>query len=239
VAAVTPDSPRKRPYCWVTWVTGSLAGTDRCVWKVWYKAHHRYAKMPDDGGFDLEAWTKAHDRMVQDRAAALRADGWLVRVEDECAFTLEGNLVTLAGKPDLAAMRDDQPSLVVDAKSGSRKPKDVWQVLLYLLALPTTLLRDVPGGVTGAVEYRDGLVPLPERSLIKDPRADLLGERRAAELPVLSDERAHVGDVMRAVGAVAEPVRVPSAAECRFCDVAACPDRVRSTPSHGDPGGLF
>lgn len=230
------DSKRPRPYVWPTWVAGVLAGTSKCRWAAWFKAHYRYEKRPDAGG-DLGAWTKQHDAMVAETASRLKSAGYLVRVEDEASFKLEGSGGTLAGKPDIVAVPADLdalPVMVVDEKSGTKKPKDAWQVLVYLIALPLTWL---PRGcrLEGYVEYRDGLSQVSGSCLVP---GHAHGSRTPAS-PVLDCEREAFGEVMRSVTGDLEPPRAPSAAECRYCDIASCPDRVEVAERTGGAGGLF
>jgi CRISPR/Cas system-associated exonuclease Cas4 (RecB family) len=199
------DSRREKSYVWVTWITGLLACSQECAWRSWYRAHFRYAKREDDGP-ELEKWIRDHDEMVAARGAALRERGCEVRVEDEVAFKLEGKLAVLAGKPDILAIRrDKRRAIVIDAKSGKRRARDFWQVLVYLFALPLAFpeLRDCE--LEGELEYRGERVrvPKPERQ-----------------------DRDRIVEVMRLVGGEDEPERSPSVSECRFCDVRNCPERV-------------
>jgi hypothetical protein len=187
-----------KPYVWVTWITPYLAGIDRCAWKPWAKARYRYDKTSSD--FDFAAWTKQHDAMVQRRKVSLEGDGYVTRVETP--FQLEGARATLSGKTDLVGLKGNV-GRVIDAKTGRATDKDHWQVLVYLFALPLTWLKDHV--LTGEVEYESGLVPV---------------------LSVSTRERdARIAEVMKMVGGDVEPERTPSESECRYCDIAACPDR--------------
>lgn len=56
-------------------------------------------------------------------------------VEDQNKFTIRGRTATLAGKPDLVAIKGEVVR-VIDCKTGSRKGSDFLQVLIYLLLLP-------------------------------------------------------------------------------------------------------
>lgn len=209
---MTPDSKRGRAYVWVTWITGLLAGSDVCKWKAWYKGHFRYAKL-GGGGFDLEKWKVDHDAMTTARANAERAAGRNVGVEEANAFKLEGKTSTLAGKPDLIIIEaDPNEATVVDEKGGAQKPEHIWQVLIYMFALPLTRLRGFK--VHGEVEYRGESVELPA-------------------------ERCDAGVVdkitttMQVVGGDKEPDRTPSLKECNWCDIAQCPDRMRGDDGTG------
>lgn len=213
------DSPRPSPYIWVTWLTGLLAGTDKCKWKPWYKAHFRYAKRPDDGGFDLVAWTKQHDRMVSESVLSLRTSGYQVRVEEENAFKLQGRVGTLAGKPDIVALdQDAKHAKVIDEKSGKQRPSDRWQVLLYMFALPLTWLKGFT--VQGEVVYRGSSHLIESTELTTQAQDKILR-------------------IINQTGGVKEPKRTPSVRECRFCDILACPERVGESMPKATTTGAF
>lgn len=217
-----PPSARPKsgkPYLWVTWVAAVLGG-DRCTWRYWLKAHFHHDKRTDPDADSLKEWVKIHDAMVVSRAERMRRDGWDVKVEDENSLKIEGRTATVGGKPDLVARRtfdvcvEGQPTgvekqqlLVVDAKSGKRKPGYRWQVMLYLLGLRAT---DPDADRLGELEYRDG------QELVQDP----------SEEDVL-----RIGGAVSLISADEPPPRVPSQSECRWCDVLGCPDRFKEVNS--------
>jgi hypothetical protein len=208
------SEPRRgKPYVYVTWLSALLAGSDRCWWRTWYQAIHKYAKLPEDperAAF-LAEWTKTHDAMTETRAAGLRAEGWAIKVEDEAAFKIRGAGGDLAGKPDIVAMKGNDV-LVIDCKSGRRRLSDHEQVRIYIFAL--RLLGR--GAVRGEVQYRDG------REAVSYETAD--GERVAA--------------AMRAVTNPEQTFKpAPSAYECGRCQIAACTARHRA--AEVDSGGAF
>lgn len=203
------DSKRGKPYAWVTWITGLLAGTDKCQWKAWVKSNFRYAKRAEDQSKDLSDWTKQHDQMVGERVLKLEREGYTVRTEDENAFKVEGRTAILSGKPDIVAVRPDSDSaLVIDTKSGSVKPKDSWQVYIYMWALPLTVYKGLK--MAGAVDYRHGLENLP---------------------PLTQGHVDRITETMRLVGQSGAPPAAPSVAECRYCDIVECKVRVGSEVS--------
>ena len=116
-------APRKTPYVWTTWITKLLAQENHCEWASWFQAHYQdYEKTPSD--FPLEQWRKDHNQMVEAQAAALRADGDTVYVENENSLKLQGqNGSTLSGKPDLVAVRNGHVT-VIDCKTGQRRAAD-------------------------------------------------------------------------------------------------------------------
>lgn len=212
-AAVSTDSRRHgTKYCYATWITGVLAGTDHCAWKPWYRSTYRYAKLVDINKQALDAWIVEHNAMVEARVAALKVDGWTVTVEEENAFKLKGRTVLLAGKPDIVAFRE-LDALIIDEKSGAPRPSDEWQVLLYMFAIPRVgHLQQRRANVRGEVEYRGSSLSVPLTRL-----------DAAASTRIVA--------TLQAIGSEAEPARTPSLTECAFCDIAACPDRM-SAPEH-------
>lgn len=211
------EPTRPRPYIWPSWITGILAGTDKCTWRAWYKAHYRYEKTAEDPEREafFREWTAKHDAITNRRADELKSLGYVVKVEDEGAFKLAGNSVDISGKPDLVAMHDDGHAIVVDAKAGKRRQSDHWQVLLYMFALPLTWLKGYR--LQGQVEYHDG-------------REDVR--------PMSKDVENHIIQTVKTISGPDAPVAVPSATECKFCDIAHCP--VRYTRSHtGTVTNLF
>jgi hypothetical protein len=235
--------PRSSPYIWVTWITALLAGDRHCLWSAWYRAHFKdYERKPT--GFDLAAWTATHAEMVRTRAQALRDAGCQVFVEGQNKFALKGRAATLGGVPDLVAVcgpvggpgdldgpaaahttREGGPpasrqaisgggppgadALVIDCKSGRQRNSDYFQVLTYMLVLPLTHPACRGRRVAGEIQYRDTSVRIEPEKLTDDLKRLI----RAAIEQVAGDE---------------EPPRVPSAGECRFCDLCLgdCPDRI-------------
>ncbi len=201
------DTPRNSPYCWVTWLAPHLSGDRSCTWAPWYKSHYQYDKRLQDGerAARLASWKAEHADLVTKRWGQLQADGWTVYVEDQNSIKVSGRTITLAGKPDLVAVRGDE-ARVEDCKTGQRRAADIWQVRTYQTFLPRTHHAIGQRPLFGAVVYRDGVL----------------------EIGALSEqERLRVIDLVAQLGgAEPTPVRVPSFSECAFCDVASCPDRV-------------
>lgn len=205
------NSRRAKPYVWCSWITSLLAGSDHCRWKVWTKANFRYAKTAGDGGFNVAEWTKQHDEMVNLRAAKLKLEGYDVRIEEENAFKLEGERGTLAGKPDIIALKaSEKYALVIDEKSGKERPSDRWQVKIYIFAKRQLSLKD--WRVDGEVEYRGRHEPVPF-------------------LEVDSGAIQKIAEVMKMATGEVAPARTPSRFECQYCDIADCSDRFKVPPT--------
>ena len=213
-----------KPYIWVTWITGLLAGTDQCVWKAWVKAHHQsYEKRPQSESSKrfLELWNREHDDMTMDRAQRLEKEGYKVEIEDVNKFTLHGSKAILGGKPDVVGIKEKEKFvLVVDEKSGKEKEQYLWQVLLYIFALTLTKFKPADGWtIRGEIEYKTKAVPV-------------LGLSNA------NIER--IGKVMNQIAATEPPEKVPSKWECEYCDIVGCDKRYVPPPVlEGDASNLF
>ena len=210
-----------KPYVWVTWITGLLSGEEKCAWRYWVKARHQsYQKPPEDpeDKKKLQEWNKLHDAMVVSRAERLKQEGYEVRVEDANSFRLVGDIATLAGKPDVIGLKPKEKyAILVDEKSGRPKDRYIWQVMIYQFAKKLTDLKGWT--IHGEVEYQQQVVPVSDALLTQDAT-------RA------------ISDVVKRI-VVTEPPRVPSAAECKYCDVVACPDRYKEQTQTADVRKYF
>lgn len=202
------DSWRGSVYIWTTWLTGLLAGSDKCEYAAWYRAHYRFAKIENVDG-DLETWKEQHDEMVGARVKALRNDQHAVSVEEENKFKLSGENGTLWGQPDIVAVRG-HAAIVIDEKSGQKFAKDEWQVRVYMFALPRTGFK-LP--LTGRVEYRG-------ETFVDVPALDV-------------EQTAKIRSVLQMAAGDLEPPRTPSANECRWCNIKNCVDRIEIKPAEG------
>jgi hypothetical protein len=214
------DPKRPRAYIWVTWLTKLLAGEDKCWYRGWVKANHKYEKTPDDKDREdfFKEWTRKHDALVNRRAEELKGQGFLVRLEDEGAFKLIGKNADLAGKPDIVAIADDH-ALVIDGKSGKRRKSDHWQVLIYLFALPLSWMKGTQLRLDGQIQYSDG----PE-----------------AVRPLDEPTKAKIVDAINKLAGPEPPAAVPSTNECRYCDIANCEFRSEdSAVPEGDATRFF
>lgn len=204
----TPGHPVPRGgkvYIWVTWLA-KLLGGDQCVWKIWFMARYKHAKLPEHNAEQLAEWNRDHAQLMREKKRLLEENGW--RVQTEVAFALTGQTAIVAGKEDLVATLGTS-TLVVDGKTGKRRDSDIWQVLIYLYE---RVHRPVPVGVdrprlSGEVHYRDG---------------DLIVR--------LADLKAHeheIVDVIKSIASDVEPSRNPGKFECERCTIRPedCPDR--------------
>jgi hypothetical protein len=204
-------APRRRDgaYIWTTWLSPLLAGDATCAWAVWFKAHYTYTKLST---FDASAWQAEHQPLLLATRNALEADDFTVLTENQNKFVLRSGEITLAGKPDLVAVRGSR-ILVVDCKSGTARPAYRAQILTYMAALPYTHPEWKECEVEGLLQYRDG--------------AATVG---ASELNTTFRSLLH--STVHLVGGPEAPPRRPSIIECRFCDIshADCPEREEDLP---------
>ena len=198
---------REQPYIWATWLSRLLAGESSCEWSSWFRAHYQdWERTPGD--FDQSKWMMDHTALVNQARESREALRYEVYTEDQNAFRLRGATATLAGKPDLIAVKGGD-AVIIDAKTGWPSPHHSAQVLTYMYAVPKALPEYRGMEFRGHVIYPDGDVQIPVSGL-DQPFVERLG----ALIRRLADEN--------------PARRVPSASECRFCDIAAadCPERV-------------
>lgn len=198
-------TPRSgKPYVWVTWLAKMLGG-DQCLYSLWFKARFKYQKREEEGE-QLAEWNRDHARLIRDRRRDLEEAGYSVTVEDQNQFKVEGETAIVAGKPDLIARKGDEV-LIVDGKTGRRRDSDIWQVLLYLWAIPRSR-PDITGRLEGEIQYKRGdeCVTVTSDALTK---------------PRLSD----IVTMIKVVTASTPPSKAPSRFECQRCNIAECADR--------------
>ena len=211
--------PRPAQYVSASWLSKLMVGEETCLWKLWFKAHNKFERVPGD--FNLAKWTVDHTDMLQARAEGLRGEGYEVFVEGQNDFRLDGkNGATLAGKADIVALLGDD-ACVVDCKTGGDKNSDKIQVLLYMLALPINTPHCRGRTLRGEVQYRGGVVHIPPEEVDSQLRERL---RRFMDIAAASEA----------------PLKTPSHSECRFCGLtgADCPERV-TEPPEAAPTDLF
>ena len=202
-------TPREHPYIWTTWLPRLLTGENSCEWAIWFKAHHQnWDKPPSD--FDQAAWLTRHTKLLNEQRDLWTQRGCDVNTEDQNSFRLRGQSATLAGKPDLLVLNNDHV-LIIDVKTGAERPWHSVQVKVYQYALPRALPQYQNARITGEVIYPTRTVRVPQGGVDQGFIQDL-------------------GSLIRRIAAAETPRRVPSAAECRFCDitVADCPERMES-----------
>ncbi len=134
--------------------------------------------------------------------------GYETRIEGQNAFSLRGRSATLAGKPDLLVLNKDHV-LITDVKTGQERPSHRYQLMIYMYALPRA-----------QHEFRDARIA-----------GEIIYPNRTQRVPQGGVDQGFVRDLsalIRRIAAPEPPHRLPSMAECRFCDITAadCPERV-------------
>ena len=195
------------PYVWATTLAKLLAGENSCEWAGWFKAHHQHwAKPPSD--FDSAAWMLEHTALVNREREERERAGYTVTTENQNLFRLKGSSATLAGKPDLIA-RKGNDIVAIDAKTGRPSPAHRVQLMIYQYAVPKALKEYQGQELRGHVAYPDSRTGIPASAVDGEFVENLSG-------------------LIRRLASGTPARRVPSAAECRFCDITKddCPDRI-------------
>ena len=150
---------RAQPYIWATWLAKLLAGQDHCEWAGWFRAHYQdWAKTPSD--FDSAQWMLDHTALLNRETESRESLDYTVYVENQNSFRLRGRYATLAGKPDLIAVKNAD-AVVIDAKTGRPNPHHAVQVMIYQYAVPLALAQYQGIQFRGQVAYPDSNVSIP------------------------------------------------------------------------------
>ena len=137
-----------------------------------------------------------HTALVNEARESGEKLGYKVFTEDQNFFTLRGKAATLAGKPDLIAVKVND-LVIVDAKTGKPNPAHSIQVLTYMYAVPRALPEYKGMEFRGHILYPDSKVQIP----VSGPGRQFI-DRLGALVRRLADEN---------------PARkVSSASECRW-----------------------
>ncbi len=203
--------PKESPYVWVTWLAKLLAGESSCEWAGWFRVHYQdWAKPPCD--FNQAQWMLDHTALVNRERESREKLGYTVYTEGQNSFRLRGRAATLAGKPDLIAVKGGE-AMIIEAKTGKPSPAHPAQVRIYIYALPKALQEFRGVEFRGHVVYPSSQVGIPASGLNDKFVQDLaaLIRRLASETPAR---------------------RVASPQECRFCDITAedCSVRIDDGP---------
>ncbi len=199
--ATTPR--RGKPFVWITWVTGLMAGSDQCAYPGWMHSH--YKDVPEHANnFDLDRWKADHDERVKARATEFEATGHKVRLESENWIRVGGDTATLIGKPDIIASEGGQYT-IADSKK-KQHTKDLWQIWTYLYMLPKAW--KAPGlRITGELFYENG-----QRVVVMPQEFDAARKKTAF-------------GIIRLMGEAVPPQKTPSIPECAKCTLIDCDER--------------
>ena len=188
------------------------------LYAAWFKANHQgYAKMPSD--FDSAKWNMEHTDLMNELVAELEERGCEIFIEKQNSFKVESarSGVVVGGTPDVVTVHPDGRAVIYDAKTGQESASHIVQVQLYMYLLPKAQIerwseRWSEKTFEGVVVYADG----SERRISADSVDDAFVSRLA--------------EFMRKMTSDMPPRRVPSLAECGWCELtpADCPDRMES-----------
>ena len=203
------------PYIWATWLAKILAGDSSCEWATWFKARYDSFSWQKATRSDFSAWAIAHTALLDRSRRQWNDRRFSTFTEGQNYFRLCGQVATLAGKPDLIAINGAR-AVIADAKTGQTNPRDHAQVMLYMYAVPRALPQHAGRVFDGLVVYPDHEVQIPAEA-VDDAFID------------------SVSGLVRRLAAEEPPRRVPSGAECRFCDItlADCPERISGDTPEG------
>ena len=204
--------PRTNPYLYVTWIPRYLTGDKSCLFAAWFKANHQnYKKMPSD--FNSAKWNMEHTDLMNKLVAELEERDCEILIESQNSFKVESvrSGAVIGGKPDVIAVHHDGRNVIYDAKTGQESASHIVQVQLYMYLLPKAQIerwRDKK--FEGVVMYADG------------------SEKRISADSVDDAFVARLAEFMRKMTSDMPPRRVPSLAECGWCELtsADCPDRM-------------
>ena len=202
--------PRTSPYMYVTWIPRYLTGDKSCLFAAWFKANHQgYAKMPSN--FNSAKWLMEHTDLMNELVEELEERGCEIFIERQNSFKVESarSGVVVGGTPDIIAVHPDRTVTIYDAKTGRESASHIIQVQLYMYLLPRVRNEDW--------RWRDRKFEGADGS-----------ERRISADSVDDAFVSRLAEFMRKMTSHMPPRRVPSMAECNWCELtkADCPDRI-------------
>lgn len=203
--------PRNECYVWVTWLAKLMAGEIQCQWSPWFKSHYTsYAKAPSD--FQQATWVVEHNKCLDALCDECSKQALSYFKENQNSFTVKRKQMAIGGKPDIVVLEKDSGFTIYDVKTGQSRNSDIVQVMLYMSFLPYSTSGMFRGKkVNGCVVYKDGnKTPIPHQAIDDAFKAQIT----------------HFLDIL---GATAEPKKIPSFDECKYCDITEedCPEKVK------------
>lgn len=149
-----------------------------------------------------------HSALLSQQREMWQARSDKVSVEHQNSFRLRGETAILAGRPDLVAESDRRID-VIDVKTGQPKGWHRAQMMIYMYALRRSLEIPIGTHLAGEIVY-------PDRSVQVGPGGVDGGFIR------------DMGSLIRRLARDEPASRVPSAQECRFCDIKVkdCSERI-------------
>lgn len=196
-----PAQQRDKPYIWITWISGLIAGEKQCKWAAWHRTHFFFRKTPSD--FDSVGHKIKHTAL---RDTLLRE----LEVKD-CEILLEQNLkvdgrrATLSGSIDAMAWKEDK-GVIFEIKSGRENAADKAQLMIYMWALKMAFKRFAHIKWDGMLIYNEKRVSVPNVEI--DPRFACIMQDFITDL--IQNE---------------PPRKYPSDRDCKFCNIQDCDER--------------
>ena len=168
--------------------------------------------MPSDSD-SATKWNMEHTDLMNKLVERLEEQDCEIFIECQNSFRVESSRsgVVVGGTPDIITVHPGGRTVIYDAKTGQESASHIVQVQLYMYLLPKSgIQRWRDKKFEGVVVYADG----SERRISADSVDDAFVSR--------------VAEFMRKMTSDMPPRRVPSLAECGFCELtpADCPDRV-------------
>ena len=204
--------PRNTAFTWVTWIAKLWSARVHAHGACWFRSHFE-GNVPVESDFDSAGWNVKHTRLLRELADRLFAQGCEVLIENQNSFRVPSSVTgsVIAGKPDLIALDPEGRATIYDVKTGRRRdsPRRPGQTL-HVPPAQGQGSRWYGTTFDGCLVYGDGFEKRIPASAIDD---DFIGALMSLMRTIVSDEPAR---------------RVPSAQECRFCEISSadCPERV-------------
>jgi hypothetical protein len=151
-----------------------------------------------------------HTALLNRIQGGLEEEGKAVFTEGQNKFVLKGTSAALGGQPDLITTTETTGT-IYDAKTGKPSPAHHIQLMIYMYAIPKALKQYAGVEFQGKIVYQDHEVVIPS-SAINDAFID------------------NLGSLIRRVSSLSPARKVPSATECKYCNLTAntCSERVVS-----------
>jgi len=204
---------KREPGSWITWLAGPLCDPAACLLPLFLQS--RTVVPRDDDAGSLGDWATRHGQLMSETADSIRARGRTVVLEQPIAITSRTG-VAVSGSMDIWVEEDTaarQAGMVIDAKTGKKKPAHRSQVLLYQLLLQASPEFTTTVPPTGGLVYGDGT-----KVTIPASEADAALRQQLAQL-------------LEVVAADCAPDPTPSASNCRFCRIQSwCPSASTGRP---------
>ncbi len=108
-----------------------------------------------------------HTALLNQLRAEWEDNGYTVTTEGQNSFALRGSAATLAGKPDVIALRNKE-AVIIDAKTGKPQPSHSAQVMIYQYAVPKGLERYRGLEFRGQLAYTGHAVEIPPEAVDRE-----------------------------------------------------------------------